>query len=77
VEVIGLVDVQEVPAKHIQDMAVKVWTGQNHFLIHSKEKLGSAHAADRMLRMTAAQHVVWVRDCLYFVTTIYRRFILH
>jgi len=60
VEVIGVTDVFTVKPNEIQNLAVKTWTGQNHFLIHSKQPVKIAEAADRMLRMTAAQRVSFV-----------------
>jgi len=43
-----------------QSVAKTVWTGQNHFLVHSKQPVRIAEATDRMLRMTEATEVAFV-----------------
>jgi hypothetical protein len=45
---------------HLQMVAKTVWTGQNHFLVHSKQPVKIAEATDRMLRMTQATEVSFV-----------------
>ena len=44
----------------LQALAKTVWTGQNHFLVHSKQPVKISEATDRMLRMTAATDVSFV-----------------